>query len=98
MKKHLTPDDKKIIIEGLKKNVFPVSKLNHLSKIVCDHSNELEMFPNETIELTDNDKRQLLIALQTGNIDFSLMPDLAEKLKENFFLKLMIAATSEDDD
>ncbi len=96
MKQNLTPDDKKTILEGLKTGTYDIFKLNHLSKDICDHSGEEELFAGLKLPLTTDDKRKLLAALYRGSIDFEELPDLKEEIKSNFFLKLMIAATSDE--
>lgn len=96
MKQNLTPDDKKAIIECLKNGEYDIFSLNHLSKDICDHSGDEELFAGLKLPLTTNDKRQLLISLQRGYIDFEELPDLKEKIKQNFFLELMKIATSDE--
>jgi len=96
MRQNLTPNDKKIILEGLKNGTYDIFALNHLSKDICDHSGDEELFAGLKLPLTTNDKRQLLISLQRGYIDFEELPDLKEKIKQNFFLELMKIATSDE--
>lgn len=96
MKQILTPDDKKIILEGLKNGEYDIFALNHLSKHICDHSGEEELFAGLKLPLTTDDKRKLLAALHRGSIDFDELPDLKEKIKQNFFLWLMIASSIDE--
>lgn len=96
MKQNLTPNDKKTILEGLKNGTYDVFKLNHLSKDICDHSGEEELFAGLKLPLTTDDKRKLLAALYRGSIDFEEFPDLKEKIKQNFFLELMKIATCDE--
>ena len=96
MKQNLTPDDKKTILEGLKNGTYDIFKLNHLSKDICDHSGESELFGDIKLPLTTDDKRKLLAALHRGSIDFDEIVDLKEKIKQNFFLELMKIATCDE--
>lgn len=96
MKKNLTPDDKKAIIECLKNGEYDIFSLNHLSKDICDHSGEEELFAGLKLPLTTDDKRKLLAALHRGSIDFDEINDLREKIQSNFFLELMKIATSDE--
>jgi hypothetical protein len=96
MKQNLTTNDKKTILEGLKNGTYDVFALNHLSKYICDHSGESELFGDIKLPLTVNDKRKLLTSLQRGYIDFEELPDLKEKIKQNFFLELMKIATCDE--
>jgi hypothetical protein len=96
MKQNLTPNDKKTIIECLKNGEYDIFSLNHLSKDICDHSGEEELFAGLKLPLTTDDKRKLLAALYRGSIDFEELPDLKEKIKQNFFLELMKIATCDE--
>lgn len=89
MKIQLKKEDKVCIIRGLKKNEYYLSGLNHLSKHLQDHTAFLELFGSTTLSITTNDKRNLLKALKDGSIDFDLLPDLTEKIKQNLFLEVM---------
>lgn len=89
MKTKLSPTDKTVIIRGLKIGVFLLNDLNHLSKHLLDHTSNFRVFGDITLDLTTNDKRGLLQAVRSGFIDFDDMPDLTEKIRENFFLKMM---------
>ena len=89
MKIRLKKEDKLSIIRGLKSNVYNLNELNHLSKDICDHSGDVELFEEVLLPLEPEDRRQLLAALQSGYIDFERMPDLKEKVKNNFFLSGM---------
>ncbi len=89
MKTILSKNDKLCIARGLRQGVFFVSQLNHLTKNIADHSGDTELFGDVTVELTANDKRALLGALKSGSIDFTLLPDLTEKIEQNYFLTVM---------
>ena len=94
MKQRILAKDKKIIISGLKKGTFNITELNHLTRGIADHSGDIELFGEVEVALTMDDKRNLLKSLRSGYIDFELIPDLFEKIKENFFLRVMIESTS----
>lgn len=94
MKQRILAKDKKIIISGLKTGTFNITELNHLTRGIADHSGDIELFGEVEVKLTMNDKRQLLKSLRSGYIDFQLIPDLFEKINENFFLRVMIESTS----
>lgn len=94
MKQYLKSDDKKSIIKGLKTGTFNITELNHLTRGIADHSGDIELFGEVEVALTMDDKRNLLKSLRSGYIDFELIPDLFEKIKENFFLRVMIESTS----
>lgn len=89
MKILLSKTDKVSIIKGLRKDVFLVHELNHLVKVVSDYTAEIDLFGEISLPLTANDKRHLLAALKNGSIDFSNIPDLTERISENFFLTVM---------
>ena len=90
MKQRILAKDKKIIISGLKAGTFNITELNYLTRETADHSGDIELFGEVEVKLTMNDKRQLLKSLRSGYIDFQLMPDLLGKIKENFFLRVMM--------
>lgn len=90
MKTNLTKTDKVSIIRGLKEGVFNITALNHLTKDIRDYEADEEIFGEIALPITTNDKRVLLASLKSGNIDFDQMPDLLEKIKENFFLRVMM--------
>ncbi|WP_154904808.1 hypothetical protein [Lascolabacillus massiliensis] len=94
MKQRILAKDKKIIISGLKTGTFNITELNHLTRGIADHSGDIELFGKVEVALTMDDKRNLLKSLRSGYIDFELIPDLFEKIKENFFLRVMIESTS----
>ncbi len=94
MKQRILAKDKKIIISGLKTGTFNITELNHLTSRIADHSGDIELFGKVEVALTMDDKRNLLKSLRSGYIDFELIPDLFEKIKENFFLRVMIESTS----
>lgn len=96
MKILLNSTDKVSIIEGLKKNKFPLHELNHLSKHLQDHTAYIELFGTTALSITVNDKRNLLKAMRDGYIDFDLLPDLTEKIKQNLFLEVMKVASMID--
>ena len=94
MKIQLKNADKVSIIRGLKKNEYYLSELNHLSKHIQDHRANIELFGDISLSITMNDKRNLLKAMRNGYIDFDLMPDLTEKIKQNLFLEVMKASST----
>ena len=89
MKTILSKTDKVSIIKGLREGVFLVHELNHLVKVLYDYSAEIELFGEISLPLTSNDKRHLLAGLRSGSLDFSNLPDLTERISENFFLSVM---------
>ena len=89
MKQRILAKDKKIIISGLKTGTFNITELNHLTREIADHSGDIELFGEVEVPLSMDDKRHLLKSLRSGYIDFELIPDLFEKIKENFFLRIM---------
>lgn len=93
MKQYLKSDDKKSIIKGLKTGTFNITELNHLTREIADHSGDIELFGEVKVTLSMDDKRHLLKSLRSGYINFELIPDLFEKIKENFFLRVMIECT-----
>lgn len=94
MKQRILAKDKTIIIKGLKTGTFNITELNHLTRGIADHSGDIELFGEVKVTLSMDDKRNLLKSLRSGYINFELIPDLFEKIKENFFLRVMIESTS----
>jgi hypothetical protein len=94
MKILLSKTDKVSIIKGLKIGTFNITELNHLTREIADHSGDIELFGEVKVTLSMDDKRNLLKSLRSGYINFELIPDLFEKIKENFFLRVMIESTS----
>lgn len=97
MKIQLQKNDKVSIIKGLKQNKYILHELNHLSKHIQDNTAFLELFCTTTLSITMNDKRNLLKAMRDGCIDFDLLPDLTEKIKQNLFLEVMKVASMIED-
>lgn len=97
MKIQLQKNDKVSIIKGLKQNKYILHELNHLSKHIQDNTAFLELFCTTTLSITMNDKRNLLKAIKNGYIDFDLLPDLTEKIKQNLFLEVMKVASMIED-
>lgn len=93
MKILLSKTDKVSIIKGLKKGTFNITELNHLTREIADHSGDIELFGEVKVTLSMDDKRHLLKSLRSGYINFELIPDLFEKINENFFLRVMIEST-----
>ncbi len=94
MKILLSKTDKVSIIKGLKTGTFNITELNHLTREIADHSGDIELFGEVKVTLSMDDKRHLLKSLRSGYINFELIPDLFEKINENFFLRVMIESTS----
>lgn len=97
MKIQLQKNDKVSIIKGLKQNKYILHELNHLSKHIQDNTAFLKLFCTTTLSITTNDKRNLLKAMKNGYIDFDLLPDLTEKIKQNLFLEVMKVASMIED-